>query len=94
MKNQSELNIFGNTECEIGGEGGRTYVLSKGQGFGISPTMKKEYHQAYFIILEYDIPPHWQLQPDTVPGVKVTDAKLERRLPEAALSKGGPVANR
>jgi len=28
-----------------GGEGGRNYVLSMGQGFGISPTMKKEFHQ-------------------------------------------------
>jgi len=27
-----------------GGEGGRNYVLSLGQGFGIKPTMKKEYH--------------------------------------------------
>ena len=25
-----------------GGEGGRSYVLSLGQGFGIKPTMKKE----------------------------------------------------
>ena len=28
-----------------GGEGGRKYVLSLGQGFGIKPTMKTEYHQ-------------------------------------------------
>ena len=39
------LQLVVNNHFFSGGEGGRNYVLSMGQGFGISPTMKKEFHQ-------------------------------------------------